>query len=185
MSLSLKLELLPNNQVLVTNSISQQKKEVTLNFIKQINRNSLDILIQYKYYEVCIDAERVWNQVQYFKPCIEAAKEIEVEQEFRDIMVGDRWIKITDREREMYNKALPWINMYDPERGIAKTIEVVRKLEKFGWRIIEQNSNDIVMINYGKQTILFIPNSSDIKKETLQTIINKAELNLTEFFSAV
>lgn len=82
MPLSLKLELLSNDYVLVTNSETNEKKEVTISFISKITKNSLVILGQYKHYELIIDAEKYWNFIKKFKPEleIEIIKEIKLKE---------------------------------------------------------------------------------------------------------
>ena len=117
MSLSLKLELKSSKKVLVTNSETNQQKEVTLGFLQEITRDSLLMLVQYKYYELIINAERHWNSIQRFNPTTEKNRELYIEQKFRDIMVNDSWTKITDHDREMYYKALASSNSYNPQRS--------------------------------------------------------------------
>ena len=185
MSLSLKLELHPDNTVSVTNSINQEKKIVSLNYIQEVTRNSLDILLQYKFYEICINAERIWNQVKYFSFQTEATKEIEIERKFTNIMSGSDKFKITDYDKYMYKKALPWINIYDTKKSIGKTITVIRQLEKFGWQILSNDCDYIIMSHYNKPKNLFIPNSSGMNKEVLKTLISQAGLTVDEFFSVI
>lgn len=185
MSLSLRLELQSNSKVVVTNSINQEKKEVTLNFIKEATRNSLDNLIQYKFYEIFINAQEVWNQVNIFDSSIEAAKEIDIERKFKNIMDPGGWIQITDYEREMYNKALPVINTYDSKKCVAKTTEVIRKFKNFGWEIVDKTQDYTTMINHGKLTTLFIPNSHEIEEKTLLKLISKAELSVIDFLMSL
>lgn len=116
MSLSLKLELKADNKVLVTNSDTKEQKEVTFSFLQEATGDSLLMLMQYKYYELLINAEKAWNRIKYFNAEREKLKQIYIEQKFRDIMVNDSWIKITDYEREMYNKALAWVDSYNPKK---------------------------------------------------------------------
>ena len=182
MSLSLKLELQPNNKVIVTNSFNQESKEVTLNFVQNATRNSLDNLIQYKYYEILVNAEGVWNQVKYFDSSIEAAKEIDIERKFKNIMTPSSRIQITDCEREMYNRTLPVINTYDSRKDVAQTAKIIRKFKNFGWEIVDKTQDYITMINHGKLTTLFIPNCCEIEEKTLLKLISKAELSVIEFF---
>jgi hypothetical protein len=121
MSLSLKLELKADKKVLVTNSQTNEQKEVTVSFLQEATGDSLLMPMQYKYYELFINAEKAWNRIKYFNAEREVIKQIYIEQKFRDIMVNDRWLEITDYEREMYNKALAWINTYTPKSNIDKT----------------------------------------------------------------
>ena len=185
MSLSLQLELRPNNKVMVTNSLNRESKEVTLNFIRNATRNSLDNLIQYKYYEIFINPQGIWNQVKYFDSSIEAAKEIDIERKFKEIMTPGGWIQITDREREMYNRALSVVNTYDSRKGVAKTAKIIHKFQNFGWEIVDKTQDYITMIHHGKLTTLFIPNSCEIEEKTLLKLISKAELSVIEFFRSV
>jgi hypothetical protein len=120
MSLSLILQLKPNKIVLVSNSETQEQKEVTLGFLQEITRDSLLMLIQYKRYELIINAEQHWNNVKKFNPEVEKNKEIYIEQKFRDIMVNDSWMTITDYDREMYQKALAWASSYSSQPNYTK-----------------------------------------------------------------
>ncbi|MGV2826505.1 hypothetical protein [Myxosarcina sp. GI1(2024)] len=113
MSLSLKLELKADNKVLVTNSETTENKEVTIGFLQEITGDSLLLLAQYRSYELIIDADRHWQRILSFNPKLEQTKEMLLEQKFRNIMLGDRRIEITDCEREMYTKALAWIDSYN------------------------------------------------------------------------
>ena len=101
------------------------------------------------------------------------------------MMTSGDWITITDYERRMYNEALPVVNTYDFQNGVAKTTEVIRRLEKFGWEIADKCQDYITMINYGKLTTLFIPNSREIEEKKLLKLINKAEVSVIEFFTSV
>lgn len=106
MSLSLKLELKSSNKVLVTNSETQEQKEVTLSFLQEITGDSLSMLVQYKYYELILSAEKHWNSLRRFNSEIEKIKEIYLETKVRKISIYDQKFAIADYEREMYHKAL-------------------------------------------------------------------------------
>lgn len=121
MSLSLKLELKVDKKVLVTNSQTNEQIIITFSFLQEVTGDSLLTLIQYQSYELFINAEQVWNRIKYFNPKTETIKQIYIEQKFRDIMVNDRWLEINDYEKEMYNKALAWIDTYTPKKNIDKT----------------------------------------------------------------
>lgn len=123
MSLSLILELKADKKVLVTNSITKKQKEVTLSFLQEATGDSLLMLVQYKYYELLINAEKAWNRIKHFNADREKVKEIYIEQKFRDIMVNDSWMKITDYEREMYSKALAWVDTYNPQKTHPRNID--------------------------------------------------------------
>ncbi|MDJ0689578.1 MAG: hypothetical protein QNJ41_13810 [Xenococcaceae cyanobacterium MO_188.B32] len=123
MSLSLILELKADKKVLVTNSITKKQKEVTLSFLQEATGDSLLMLVQYKYYELLINAEKAWNRIKYCNAEREKVKEIYIEQKFRDIMVNDSWIKITDYEREIYSKALAWVDTYNPKKTHLRNID--------------------------------------------------------------
>ena len=114
--LSLKLELRDNNQVLVTNLQTNESREVTLRFIQEATHDSLPLLSQSKYYELIINAEKVWQTVQSFNVETEKIIEIGLEEKFRSIMTNDQWWKISDYDREMYQKALAsWANTYNAQ----------------------------------------------------------------------
>lgn len=116
-SLSLCLELKSNNQVLVTNSETKEQKEVTLKFLHKITNDSLSILIQYGTYELIVNAQQHWQKILNFNPEQEKNNELYIEQKFREIMVNDSWITITDYEKEMYAKALAWADLYNPNQN--------------------------------------------------------------------
>ncbi|MGL5836016.1 MAG: hypothetical protein ACRC1Z_22705 [Waterburya sp.] len=80
MVLSLKLEVKPNNYVLVTNLETQEQIEVTFDFIQRVTKSSLLMLAQHKYYEIIIEADKHWNNIKRFKPGLEEKiiKEIEL-----------------------------------------------------------------------------------------------------------
>ena len=116
MSFGLKLELKSNNKVLVTNLESNEVKEVTLNFIQRVTHDSLMMLAQYKYYELLINTEKVWNQILHFNSETEKLIEAGIEQKFRQIMLNNEWMKITDHDKEMYHKALSsWAKSYNSQ----------------------------------------------------------------------
>jgi hypothetical protein len=116
MSLTLKLELKPDNQVLVTNLSTNEYKQVIVSFLQEAAADSLMMLFQYKYYELIINAEEVWRKVKCFNSELEKIKEIYIEQEFKRIMSNNEWLKITDYDREMYNRALfSWTNSYNSQ----------------------------------------------------------------------
>ena len=86
MGLSLKLELKPNNYVLVTNLVTEEQIEVTFSFIQKVTKQSLFMLSQYKSYELILEAEKHWNNIRKFQSRkeIEIIKEIEL-KELEDI----------------------------------------------------------------------------------------------------
>lgn len=115
-SFILKLELKADNKVLITNSQTDESCEVTMRFIQEVTHDSLTMLAQYKYYELLINVEKVWQRVLKFNPKQEKIREIQLEHEFSRIMSGDRALEITDYDRQMYNKALAsWTNTYNSQ----------------------------------------------------------------------
>ncbi|MBW4532945.1 MAG: hypothetical protein KME09_03325 [Pleurocapsa minor HA4230-MV1] len=116
MSLTLKLELKSDNQVLVTNLLTNEYKQVLVSFLQEAAADSLMMLFQYKYYELIINAEEIWHKVKCFNPEIEGIKAVYIEQEFKRIMSNNEWMKITDYDLKMYNKALSsWTNSYNSQ----------------------------------------------------------------------
>ena len=116
MSLSLKLELISENRVLVTNSITNEQREVTLAFLKNITGDFLSLLIEHHTYELIINAKQHWQRVLSFDLDRERSKEIYLQQKFRDIMVNDAWLNITTYEKQMYTKAIAWASSYHPDQ---------------------------------------------------------------------
>ena len=101
---------------MVTNFESNEVKEVTLNFIQRVTHDSLIMLSQYKYYELLINTEKVWNQVLNFNNETEKLIEAGIEQKFRQIMLNNEWMKITDHDKKMYHKALSsWAKSYNSQ----------------------------------------------------------------------
>ena len=116
MSLSLKLELKSDNQVLVTNLLTNESKQVKVGFLQEAAADSLTMLFQYKYYELMINAEETWRKVKCFNSELEEIKEIYLEQKFQRIMSNNEWMKITDYDRKMYQKALSsWADSYNSQ----------------------------------------------------------------------
>ncbi|MEL6578809.1 MAG: hypothetical protein AAFQ14_03575, partial [Cyanobacteria bacterium J06621_12] len=116
-SLVLKLKLEgDNNEVVVTNSQTNQSQIVTMRFIQEAAGDSLLMLVEYKYYELLINASKIWQKVQQFDYQAERRRVDEIERKFRDIMVNDQWMKITEHDKEMYNKALAsWTANYNSQ----------------------------------------------------------------------
>ena len=185
MSLSLELKLQLDNQVLVTNLINREQKKVTLAFIQKITRNSMDILVKYKTYEVIINAENIWNQIVNFDFQAEAAQEIDIEIKFQKMMTLGSWIEITEHDNKQYKEALSTINTYNPQTGIAKTSKVINRLQELRWEIIDMDNKYITMYNRTWQTALLIPNNSEMDRKTFVEIINETKLSISEFFSCV
>ena len=79
---SLKLEVKPNNYVLVTNLETQEQIKITFSSLQKVTKSSLSILAQYKYYELILEAEKHWNNILKFQSGkeIETIKEIELEE---------------------------------------------------------------------------------------------------------
>ncbi|MBE9045612.1 hypothetical protein IQ255_14565 [Pleurocapsales cyanobacterium LEGE 10410] len=116
MSLSLKLELKSDNQVIVTNSLTNESRKVSVSFLQRVTNNSLTMLFQYKYYELIINAEETWRSIECFNSKREEEYEIYIEQQFRRVMSNNDWIKISDYDRKMYQKALSsWANSYNSQ----------------------------------------------------------------------
>ena len=72
MGLSLKLEVKPNNYVLVTNLQTKEQIEVTFDFIQKATKSSLSMLAQYKCYELILEAEKHWKNISKFQSGKEA-----------------------------------------------------------------------------------------------------------------
>ncbi len=120
-SLSLNLQLKTGDHVLVTNSITREQKEVTLAFLRNITREPLALLVQYQTYDLMVNAKKYWQSILRFDSKIEKDQEIALEQKFRNIMVNDNWITITDHDKQMYSQALAWAGSYNPDnRKIRK-----------------------------------------------------------------
>ncbi|MCC0179431.1 hypothetical protein I4641_20935 [Waterburya agarophytonicola K14] len=72
------------------------------------------MLFQYKYYELIINAEKIWHSIENFNSEREEQYEIYMEQQFKRIMSNDDWVRISDYDRKIYQKALSsWANSYN------------------------------------------------------------------------
>ena len=186
MSLSLKLELKTDNKVLVTNSENHQQKEVTLAYIQKIMRNNLPILIQYKFYEVHINAQSTWNCVKYFDEQIDRVEQSRIEDKFQEAVGRNKSsLEIRKRDKELYDQKLHLAdicNIYNFERDIARTIKVINRLKEFGWQAVSQNKKYIFMATESKPIKLFIPNHYEMTKEQFTIVLSDAELSIKEFF---
>jgi len=97
MGLSLKLEVKPNNHVLVTNTETQEQIEVTLSFLQKVTKSSLMMLLEYKHYELILEAERHWSNLSKFQ----AGKEIEILKEIKlEELAKIQNIRSTVRQQE-------------------------------------------------------------------------------------
>jgi len=115
-SLILKLAVKDKDRVLVINSQTQESQLVTMRYIQEAAGDSLLMLAQYKHYELLINTDRIWEKVKRFDPRAEKFRADEIEQQFRNIMVNDQWMKITDYDRQMYHKALAsWTDTYNSQ----------------------------------------------------------------------
>ncbi|BAZ44004.1 hypothetical protein NIES4102_10070 [Chondrocystis sp. NIES-4102] len=185
MSLSLQLKLQSDNQVIVINSINREQRKVTLAFIQKITRNSMNLLVQYKTYEIIINAQNIWNQIVNFDFQVEAAKEVDIERKFQKIMTPGSWIEITEHDKKQYQKALSITSTYNPNTGVVKTAKVINRLQELQWEIIDMDQEYVTIYNHKWQTPLLIPNHSQMSQKTFVEIINKAKLSISEFFSSL
>ena len=95
---------------------TNESQTVTMRYIQEAAGDSLLMLVQYKYYELIINTDKIWQKVKRFDRQTERIREIEINQKFRDIMVNDRWLKITEHDKQMYNKAFAsWADTYNSQ----------------------------------------------------------------------
>lgn len=114
----LKIQLLADNQVLVTNPQSQEKLTVPLRFLQQQVGASVWNLLEYKYYELFSNVKNVWQQIQSYNPELEAAKQMYYEQKFKEIMSGENWLALSDYDRQICSEALAWADTFRPKTSI-------------------------------------------------------------------
>ena len=64
--------------------------------------------------------------------------------------------------------------------------EVIRALERVGWRIVRQRGSHVSLHKAGYPNVVTVPlNNRDISRGTLQGIINDAELSTEEFLDLI
>ena len=137
MALSLILELKSNFHVLVTNSETKEKIEVTLDFIQKVTKSSLSIIGQYKCYELIIEAEKHWSKLKRFDP----EREAEVIQE-----AEKHWSKLKRFDPEREAEVIQEIELEDEE--IKNSIrKAVIQQERKKTEAKQQHWNEIAAYN--------------------------------------
>lgn len=63
--------------------------------------------------------------------------------------------------------------------------EVVRALEKFGWRVARQKGSHIILIKPGELATLSVPDHREVAKGTLRSLLRNANLTVSDFSSAL
>ena len=84
MSISLKFKLTSDKTVLVTNNKTNEQKKVPLSFLQEATGDSLLMLMQYKQYELLINAEKAWSRIKCFNAERKETKPIYVKPNFRE-----------------------------------------------------------------------------------------------------
>ncbi|MDI3548177.1 MAG: hypothetical protein PWR10_1829 [Halanaerobiales bacterium] len=64
---------------------------------------------------------------------------------------------------------------------ILSAREVIKALEKAGWKFARQKGSHVMLIKIGERRPLVIPNHKEIAKGTLRSIIREAGLTVQEF----
>jgi predicted RNA binding protein YcfA (HicA-like mRNA interferase family) len=63
--------------------------------------------------------------------------------------------------------------------------EVVRTLEKLGWRFARQSASHIILVKEGEMVTLSVPDHSEVAKGTLRKLIRTAGITVDEFLSVM
>ncbi len=63
--------------------------------------------------------------------------------------------------------------------------DVVKVFEAFGWELVRQNGNYLVMVKEGRSATLSVPNHKEVARGTLRSLIRDAGLTVGEFVSAM
>lgn len=64
---------------------------------------------------------------------------------------------------------------------ILSAREVIKALEKAGWKFARQKGSHVMLIKIGERRPLVMPNHKEIAKGTLRSIIREAGLTVQEF----
>ena len=68
---------------------------------------------------------------------------------------------------------------------VLRPREVIRTLEKFGWRVVRQKGSHIIMTKPDHMATLSIPNHPNVARGTLRALLNRAGISVDEFLRAL
>ncbi len=67
---------------------------------------------------------------------------------------------------------------------ILKPMEVVKKFEKFGWKIARQKGSHIILTKEGHIATLSIPNHNEVARGTLRSLLSRAGVSIESFLKS-
>lgn len=71
-----------------------------------------------------------------------------------------------------------------PPLPVLSAREAVAAFERFGWRVVRQESH-IMMAKAGVPFTLSVPNHKEVARGTLRSLIRNAGLTVTEFLAVL
>ena len=71
-----------------------------------------------------------------------------------------------------------------PPVPLLSSSEVIKRFQRFGWRVVRQKGSHIIMTKPGHMATLSIPNHADVARGTLRSLIAKAGLTIEQFLEA-
>jgi predicted RNA binding protein YcfA (HicA-like mRNA interferase family) len=67
---------------------------------------------------------------------------------------------------------------------LLKPMDVVKRLEKFGWKIARQKGSHIILTKDGHVATLSIPNHSEVARGTLRSLLTRAGISIESFLKS-
>ena len=68
---------------------------------------------------------------------------------------------------------------------LLRPSQIVRALERLGWKVVRQRGSHIIMAKPGHIATLSIPDHPEVARGTLRSLIQKAGVSLDEFLQAL
>jgi predicted RNA binding protein YcfA (HicA-like mRNA interferase family) len=68
-----------------------------------------------------------------------------------------------------------------PVLPVLSGAEVVRLLERFGWKVSRQAGSHIILTKAGSIYTISVPNHKEVARETLRSIIRSADITVEAF----
>ena len=70
-----------------------------------------------------------------------------------------------------------------PPVPVLRPRDVIRGLERFGWRVTRQRGSHIILTKSGSAATLSVPDHPQVARGTLRALITKAGLTVEEFLA--
>jgi predicted RNA binding protein YcfA (HicA-like mRNA interferase family) len=68
---------------------------------------------------------------------------------------------------------------------VLRPREVIRALERFGWRVVRQTGSHIILVKPGHIATLSVPNHPTVARGTLRALLHRAGISVEEFLRAL